>query len=105
MRELSALVALPNRASDEAGIRRNATRLLEMLERRYEFYVEQVQPAVELLKASLGSDSVALIDAHQPAYDDAGVLDLDRSVRNVAGAALASLGVSRHILRNLAEED
>ena len=32
--ELSTLVALPNRASDDAGIRRNAAHLLQMLERR-----------------------------------------------------------------------
>jgi len=73
----------------------------EMLERRYTFYVEHVQPAVELLKAELGSQAVALIDAHQPAYDEDACLDLAASVRNVAKQVLMSLGVSRHILDHL----
>jgi adenylate kinase family enzyme len=74
----------------------------EMLERRYQFYVEHVQPAVELLKHECGSQAVALIDAHQPAYDEEGQLDLPESVRNVAKQVLMSLGVSRHILDHLA---
>ena len=74
----------------------------EMLERRYTFYVEHVQPAVELLKAELGSQAVALIDAHQPAYRD-GELDLSRSVWNVAKQVLMSLGVSRHVLEHLGD--
>ena len=75
----------------------------EMLERRYQFYVEHVQPSVELLKAHLGSQAVALIDAHQPEYLADGTLDLDASVRNVANSVLTALGVSRHILGSLAE--
>jgi adenylate kinase family enzyme len=73
----------------------------EMLERRYQFYVDHVQPAMELLKLSLGSRSMALIDAQQPAYRPDGALDLEASVRNVAHAVLMALGVSRHILDNL----
>ena len=73
----------------------------EMLERRYTFYVEHVQPAVELLKAELGSRAVALIDAHQPAWHEDGQLDLSESVKNVARQVLMSLGVSRHVLENL----
>ena len=34
LRELSSLVSLPNRAADDADIRRNATHLVKMLERR-----------------------------------------------------------------------
>jgi len=75
----------------------------EMLERRYQFYVDHVQPCVELLKATLGSRKIALIDAHQPAYHPDGSLNLEASVRNVANRVLMSLGVSRHILANLAE--
>jgi len=75
----------------------------EMLERRYTFYVDHVQPAVELLKHELGSSVVALIDAHQPAYDDQGKLDVPASVRNVAKQVLMSLGVSRHILDHLGD--
>ncbi|MCO4772144.1 MAG: nucleoside monophosphate kinase [Deltaproteobacteria bacterium] len=73
----------------------------EMLERRYQFYVDHVQPAVELLKYELGSQYVALIDAHQPAYNENAELDLPASVRNVAKQVLMSLGVSRHILDHL----
>jgi len=76
----------------------------EMLERRYQFYVDHVQPSVELLKAHLGSKSVSLIDAHQPEYRNDGSLDLDQSVRNVANRVLMALGVSRHILEALGEQ-
>jgi len=76
----------------------------EMLERRYQFYIDHVQPSVELLKAHLGSKSVSLIDAHQPEYRKDGSLDLDQSVRNVANRVLMALGVSRHILEALGEQ-
>ncbi|HCP45860.1 MAG TPA: hypothetical protein DIU15_07450 [Deltaproteobacteria bacterium] len=76
----------------------------EMLERRYQFYIDHVQPSVELLKANLGSKSVSLIDAHQPEYRNDGSLDLDQSVRNVANRVLMALGVSRHILEALGEQ-
>lgn len=75
----------------------------EMLERRYQFYIDQVQPAMELLKASLGSQAVALIDANQPVYRADGALDLEASVRNVAYSALVAMGVSRQILEHLEE--
>jgi adenylate kinase family enzyme len=73
----------------------------ETLERRYQFYVDHVQPAVELLKGALGSQAVALIDAQQPEYWPDGSLDLELSVKNVANSVLMALGVSRHILENL----
>ena len=73
----------------------------EMLERRYQFYVEHVQPCVEYIKAKIGSQRVSFIDAHQPEYLADGSLDLPASVRNVADAVLIALGVSRHILRCL----
>jgi adenylate kinase family enzyme len=75
----------------------------EMLERRYQFYVDHVQPAMELLKMSLGSHAVALIDAQQPEHLADGSLDLEASVRNVAHSVLVALGVSRHILDHLDE--
>jgi adenylate kinase family enzyme len=75
----------------------------EKLERRYAFYVDHVQPSVELLKAELGSNAVALIDAHQPAYKTNGQFDLRRAVRNVANSVLMSIGVSRHILESLGD--
>lgn len=77
----------------------------EMLARRFQFYVDHVQPSVELLKSQLGSHVVALIDAHQPEYRDDGKLDLEASVRNVADRVLMALGVSRHILASLSETD
>ena len=77
----------------------------ELLERRYQFYIDQVQPSLEFLKARLGSRKVVLIDAHQPEYRGDGELDLAASVRNVANSVLMALGVSRHILENLQEGD
>ncbi|MEE2829425.1 MAG: nucleoside monophosphate kinase [Myxococcota bacterium] len=77
----------------------------ELLERRYQFYIDQVQPSLEFLKARLGSRKVALIDAHQPEYRGGGELDLEASVRNVANSVLMALGVSRHILENLTDDD
>ena len=77
----------------------------EMLERRYTFYVDHVQPSIELLKAQLGSSRTALIDAHKPEYTPNGDLDVPASVRNVANEVLMALGVSRHILENLDSED
>ena len=76
----------------------------ETLERRYQFYIDHVQPSVELLKAQLGSKVAALIDAHQPEYRNDGSLDLEQSVRNVANSVLMALGVSRHILESLDEQ-
>jgi adenylate kinase family enzyme len=73
----------------------------ETLERRYNFYVDHVQPSVELLKAKLGSNKIALIDAHQPEYGGDGALDVEASVRNVANTVLMALGISRHILEHL----
>ena len=73
----------------------------DKLERRFQFYIEHVQPCVELLKSKVGSHRVALIDAHQPSYNADGKLNLQASVNNVAFAALRALGVSRHILRGL----
>ena len=85
--------------------RKRADDTPDLLERRYVFYVDHVQPSVEFLKARLGSGKVALVDAHQPAYGPDGQLDLDASVRNVANEALMALGVSRHILENLHSVD
>ncbi len=84
--------------------RKRADDTPEMLERRYTFYVDHVQPSVELLKARLGPQKVALIDAHQPEYGPDGALDLEASVRNVANRVLMALGVSRHILENLSRK-
>lgn len=76
----------------------------ETLERRYQFYIDHVQPCVELIKSKIGNHRVAIIDAHQPEYHPDGSLDLKASVRNVADAVLIALGVSRHILRSLGSD-
>ncbi len=75
----------------------------ESLERRYQFYIDHVQPAMELLKQKLGGHTVALIDAHQPAYRVDGSIDLEASVRAVASAVMVAMGVSRQILEHLEE--
>ena len=70
----------------------------DALDLRYEFYVEHVQPCIDYLKECLGTDRVALVDAHQPAYATSGSLDLDRSIRAVTVSALEALGLPRYLL-------
>lgn len=68
----------------------------ESLQKRYDFYIESVQPSVDYLKDTLGSGKIALIDAHQPAYLDDGTakeLNLKRSVDNVLVSCLLNLGL------------
>jgi adenylate kinase family enzyme len=92
--------------SARAGKRGRADDHAEALRSRFEFYIENVQPSVDYLKAELGGDAVALIDAHQPAYvevDGKRVFDLQRSIENVVGTTLRSLGVPRVIVRDLLE--
>jgi adenylate kinase family enzyme len=74
---------------------------------RFQFYIENVQPSVDYLKMELGSDVIALIDAHQPVYRRNGgdtVLDLRASIGNVVTSALRSLGVPRVVLKDLMED-
>lgn len=89
-----------------AGKRGRADDNVEALRSRFEFYVENVQPSVDYLKAELGGEQVALIDAHQPAYsevDGKRVFDLKRSIENVVATSLRSLGVPRVIVSDLLE--
>jgi adenylate kinase family enzyme len=75
------------------------------LRSRYEFYVDKVQPSVDYLKVELGSQAVALIDAHQPVYREAAgekQLDLAASIANVAASALHALGVPGAVAHDLA---
>ena len=77
------------------------------LRSRYEFYVDKVQPSVDYLKTVLGSQSVALIDAHQPVYresDGERRLDLGASITNVTMSALRALGVPGAVARDLAAQ-
>ncbi|WPO98318.1 nucleoside monophosphate kinase [Pseudomonas sp. HR96] len=87
-----------------AGKRQRMDDNNQALLKRYEFYVESVQPSVDYLKDQVGSDKVALIDAHQPHYDIVGedkVFNLDRSINNVVYAALISIGLSNVLARAL----
>ena len=77
-----------------AGLRGRADDDREALLKRYEFYVDSVQPSVDYMKDRLGSERVALIDAHQPSYDvenGARVLNLKRSIENVVRSSLLAL--------------
>jgi adenylate kinase family enzyme len=79
-----------------AGLRQRADDDPAALLKRYEFYVDSVQPSVDYMKGRLGSEFVALIDAHQPSYDGLGegrTLNLRRSIENVVRAALQALPI------------
>lgn len=79
-----------------AGIRGRADDDTAALLKRYEFYVDSVQPSVDYMKQRLGSEFVALIDAHQPAYDvkdGVRVPNLQRSIENVVRASLQALSI------------
>lgn len=92
--------------SARAGKRGRADDNEEALRRRFDFYVENVQPSVDYLKTELGGDRIALIDAHQPAWDDASgdrVFDLHRSIDNVVSSSLRALGVPGVIVNDLLE--
>jgi adenylate kinase family enzyme len=72
--------------------------------KRYEFYVESVQPSVDYLKEQLGTDSIALVDAHQPHYrqdETSRSFDLPHSIDNVVRSALRGLGVPRFMIERM----
>lgn len=92
--------------SARAGKRGRADDNEEALRRRFEFYVDNVQPSVDYLKTELGGDRVALIDAHQPAFEEIDgdrVFHLYRSIDNVVATSLRALGVPNVIVRDLLE--
>lgn len=72
---------------------------------RFEFYVEKVHPSIDYLKEVLGSDRIALIDAHQPVYiEDAHgdkVLDIKKSILKICVSSLRALGVPRIVIADL----
>lgn len=89
-----------------AGIRGRADDDVQSLLSRFNFYIENVQPSVDYMKMELGSDAIALVDAHQPVYKEVGKekkLDLQASIANVVSASLRSLGVPRVIVRDIIE--
>jgi adenylate kinase family enzyme len=80
-----------------AGLRRRADDDENALLKRYEFYIDSVQPSVDYIKDRLGAEYIALIDAHQPSYDTkdgARVLNLPRSIANVVRASLNALSIT-----------
>ena len=84
-----------------AGIRGRIDDDTQSLLKRYEFYVENVQPSVDYLKEALGTDAIVLVDAHQPHYDDKGgekIFNLQQSIDNVVRSALRGLGVPRFVI-------
>lgn len=70
----------------------------ESLERRYQFYVDNVQPSIDYLKTELGSERVVLIDAHQPVYDSKGKIILHMSIERVTIDVLSALGLPKYLL-------
>jgi adenylate kinase family enzyme len=74
---------------------------------RYQFYIENVHPSIDYLKTELGSDAIALVDAHQPVYKTVKgqkVFDLQKSILNVVASSLRDLGVSRMTVKDLLEQ-
>lgn len=69
----------------------------ESLERRYQFYIDKVQPCIDYLKKYLGN-SVVLIDAHQPIYDQNGKIDIQASIQEVTLSVMQALGLPRYLL-------
>lgn len=87
-----------------AGHRGRQDDNLQALLSRYEFYIEKVQPSVDYLKQVLPANTIALIDAHQPVYEDVDghrTFNLERSITNVVASALLNLGAPRGVVRDL----
>ncbi|MEE2754700.1 MAG: nucleoside monophosphate kinase [Candidatus Latescibacterota bacterium] len=70
----------------------------EALNRRYQFYVEKVQPCIDSLKMQLGQDRVVIIDAHQPVFRKDGRLNLNRSILAVTTSVIEALGLPNYLL-------
>lgn len=70
----------------------------DSLERRYQFYVEKVQPCIDYLKRQLGNAAVDLVDANQPVYFEDGSLNIEASIHEVVISAMEALGLPRYLL-------
>ena len=68
------------------------------LERRYQFYIDKVQPCIDYLKDCLGTTMVSLVDAHQPINDEEGQLDIEASINEVVLSVMIALGLPRFLL-------
>jgi len=76
----------------------------ESLYKRFQFYTENVQPSVDFMKTKLGSDSIALIDAHQPVFDktESGPkFNLNASINAVVISVLRRMGVPRVVINDI----
>jgi adenylate kinase family enzyme len=62
------------------------------LERRYQFYIDKVQPCIDYLKDYLGTETVSLVDAHQPIKDKEGHINTDASINEVVLSVMQALG-------------
>lgn len=69
----------------------------ESLERRYQFYIDRVQPCIDYLKFCLGSEMVTLIDAHQPIFKN-GQMDIEASIHQVVISVMGALGLPGYLL-------
>lgn len=68
------------------------------LERRYQFYVDTVQPCIDYLKGNLGAAAVSLIDAYQPINDEQGNMDIGASINEVVLSVMQALGLPRYLM-------
>ena len=71
---------------------------LDSIERRYDFYVDKVQPCIDFMKTKLGSSIVTLIDAHQPVFDDNGDINIEESIHQVTLNVMQALGLPYFLL-------
>jgi adenylate kinase family enzyme len=71
----------------------------ESLDRRYQFYVDKVQPCIDYFKQCLGVNKVALIDAHQPFYNSEGKLNIEASIHQVTIDVMNALGLPEFLLQ------
>lgn len=69
----------------------------ESLERRYQFYIDKVQPCIDYMKSYLGSGMVSLIDAHQPVIEN-GKTDIEASIHQVVISVMQALGLPGYLM-------
>lgn len=68
------------------------------LERRYQFYIDKVQPCIDYLKNYLGTSMVSLVDAHQPINDEKGQINIEASINEVILSVMQTLGLPRFLM-------
>lgn len=87
---------------DQMKVRANNRKRIDdtenSLDRRYQFYIEKVQPCIDYLKNCLGSTTISLIDAYQPIYDDKGNINIDSSINEVVLNVMQELGLPKFLM-------